>query len=232
MAEQNLFFRWTYRLLAIGGLCLLLAIAYFWIAGTISSHRWRDRNTVEVAQTGQGGQVRTQKLRFGDLEAIRGSATQMLKVESEDESGKRVGFSSGGYGANFTIRNLIFLEPGNGAARWLFDNNRFIGKTEKICKCNGDDQSPVLAIYLEVAEDRTGNAEAETRVLPALTRADGRGYTELGKSVSRVLDNTLSDDGKTFGLLVEDQGKLLYRQFSMESFALLSETTLTQLRRN
>ncbi|KAF1709079.1 hypothetical protein [Pseudoxanthomonas sacheonensis] len=232
MSEQNTFFRWVYRLLAIGGLCLLLAIAYVWIAGSISSRQWRGRNTVEVEQAGRNGRKQVQTLRFDGLESIKGSAVQLIKVESEDEGGNKVGFSSGGYGAAFTTRNVIFLEAGNGVARWLFpDNDQFIGKVSKLCVCEDGKESDVLAIYLEVARGKAGETGAASRVVPALVRTDGNGYTELGKPVSRVLDNVVSDDGKTLGLLVEDKGKLLYRQFSLESFAQLSERLVTQLDR-
>ena len=211
---------------------MLLAIGYVLIAGQLSSRRWQDRNAVAVQQPAVGGQQQTQILRFSDLQSIQGSSMQLLKVESEEDRDKRAGFSSGGYGREFRTRNLVFLSPDGGEARWLFkDNDRYLGEIEQLCACVDDKKSAALALYLEVAQGKE-EARRPASVLPALTRADGTGYATLGKPVSRVLDKTVSTDGRILGLLVEDQGKLLYRQFSLETFALLSEQLVTQLQRS
>lgn len=230
MAEQNLFFRWLYRLLALGALGLLLAIAYAIVAGELSSRRWQHRNTVAVQQPTADGREKVEELRFGDLQVIRGSAVRLIKVESEVDRGKRLGLSSGGYGWNFRTRNLVFVQPGSGHARWLFkDNDQYLGDVDQLCVCREDTKGPVLALYFEIARgDGSGRPDS---VSPAATRADGTGYAVLGKPVARVLDKDVSEDGKTLGILVEDQGKLLYRQFSLETFLPLSEQLVTQLQR-
>ena len=233
MNEQNLFFRWLYRMLAVGALFLLLAIAYLWVQSMLSSRQWRARDTVEVQQPGQQGRKQVQTLRFGELESISGTDIKMLKVESEDARGNSVGFSSGGYGAAFTIRNLVFLEAGNGKARWLFDDNeQFIGKVSKLCVCDAGREGSTLAIYLEVVRGKPpADARKDGNVQAALTRPDGLGYTEIGKPVSRVLDTLVSPDAKTIGLLVEERGNVSYRVFSLETFAPVSERAVTQLQR-
>jgi hypothetical protein len=230
MAEQNLFFRWLYRLLALGALGLLLVIAYAIVAGELSSRRWQHRNTVAVQQPTADGRKRVEELRFGDLQPIRGSAIRLIKVESEVERGKRLGLSSGGYGWNFRTRNLVFLPPGGGAGHWLFkDNDQYLGDIDQLCICKDGTKGPTLALYFEIAQgDGSGRPDG---VNPAATHADGSGYAVLGKPVTRVLDKDVSEDGKTLGLLVEDQGKLLYRQFSLETFAPLQEQLVTQLQR-
>lgn len=230
MAEQNLFFRWLYRLLALGALGLLLVIAYVIVAGELSSRRWQHRDTVAVQQPTADGRKRVEELRFGDLEAIRGSAVRLIKVESEVDRGKRLGLSSGGYGWNFRTRNLVFVQPGSGPARWLFkDNGQYLGEVDQLCVCREGTKGPVLALYFEIARgDGTGRPDS---VSPAATRADGSGYAVLGKPVARVLDKDVSEDGRTLGILVEDEGKLLYRQFSLETFVQLSEQPVTQLQR-
>ena len=230
MAEQNLFFRWLYRLLALGALGLLLVIAYVIVAGELSSRRWQHRDTVAVQQPTANGQEKVEELRFGDLEPIRGSAIRLIKVESEIDRGKRLGLSSGGYGWNFRTRNLVFVQPGSGPARWLFKgNDQYLGDVDQLCVCRDGAKGPVLALYFEIARgDGTSHPDS---VSPAVTRPDGSGYTVLGKPVARVLDKDVSEDGKTLGMLVEDEGKLLYRQFSLETFVQLSEQLVTQLQR-
>jgi hypothetical protein len=230
MAEQNLFFRWLYRLLALGALGLLLVIAYVIVAGELSSRRWQHRNTVAVQQPTADGQKKVEELRFGGVELIRGSAIRLIKVESEVERGKRPGLSSGGYGWNFRTRNLVFMPPGSGSARWLFkDNGQYLGDVDQLCVCKDGTKGPTLALYFEIAQgEGSGRPDG---VSPAVTHVDGSGYTALGKPVARVLDKDVSEDGKTLGLLVEDQGKLVYRQFSLETFAPLHEQLVTQLQR-
>ncbi len=231
MSEQSAFFRWVYRLLAIGGLLLLLAIAYVWIQSSLAGKRWRARNTVEVAQQGPDGRAKKERLRFEQLTAIRGTDVKLLEVEAEADNGGK-GLSSGSYGPDYRTRNLIFLEPGNGNARWLFDaNEQSIRKTEMLSVDTDDRPGPVLAIYIEVERGLNAGSDAEHEVTPALVRTDGSGYVELGKPVSRILDQSVSADGKTLGLLLEDQGKLLYREYSMESFSQTSEKLITRLDR-
>ena len=230
MSEQNQFFRWLHRLLALGALGLLLVIAYVIIAGELSSRRWQHRNTVAVQQPTADGQGKVEELRFGGMEPIRGSAIRMIKVESEVNRGKRLGLSSGGYGWNFRTRNLVFMQPGSDPVRWLFkDNDQYLSDIDQLCICGEGTKSPTLALYFEIAQgDGSGRPDG---VSPAVAHVDGSGYAALGKPVARVLDKDVSEDGKTLGLLVEDQGKLLYRQFSLETFAPLQEQLVTQLRR-
>lgn len=230
MAEQNVFFRWLYRLLAVAGLGLLLFVAYVIVAGEVSNRRWQQRNTVIVQKPTADGKQVAEELRFGDLEAIRGSSTRLIKVESKVDRGARLGLSSGSYGWNFRTRNLVFLPANGGAAHWLFkDNDQYFGDVEQLCVCGDGAKGPTLALYIEIAQgDGAGRPEA---VIPAMTRIDGSGYATLGKPVARVLGRDVSADGNTLGLLVEDQGKLLYRQFSMQTFAPLSEQLVTQLQR-
>ena len=228
MSEQNLFFRWLYRLLAIAELCLLLVIAYVIVAGELSSRRWQQRNTVVVQKPAQDGSKAEEELRFGNLQAIRGSGVRLIKVESQVDRGMRLGLSSGGYGSNFRTRNLVFLPPGGGAGRWLFKgNDQYLSDTDQLCACGSDEKSPTLALYFEIAQGG-GSGRAEL-VVPAVARIDGSGYATLGKPVSRVLDKDVSEDGKVLGLLVEEQGKLLYRQFSLQTYAPLQEQLVAQL---
>ncbi len=150
---------------------------------------------------------------------------RLIKVESQADRGARLGLSSGGYGWNYRTRNLIFLPPGGGPGRWLFkDNDQYLGDVDQLCSCSGDVKGPTLGLYFEIAQG-DGSGRPNT-VLAAITRIDGSGYATLGKPVARVLDKDVSEDGKTLGLLVEDQGKLMYRQFSLETFAPLQEQLL------
>ena len=229
MTEPNPFFRWLYRLLALGGLCLLLAIAYVFVASEMSSGRLQSRDTVIAQKTTADGRKKEEELRFGDLETIRGSSTRLIKVESQTERSLLRG-SSGGYGWNFRTRNLVFLPPGGDQARWLFkDNDQYLGGLDQLCVCNDDGlKGPALALYFEIAQGEVDGRPGSVR--PAVTRIDGVGYTALGGAVTRVLDKDVSEDGTTLGLLVEDQGKLLYRQFSLSTFVPISERLVTQLR--
>ena len=230
MSEQSTLFRWINRILAVGGLCVLLLVGYMVIVGELSSRRWQQRNTVAVQKPTADGKQVVEELRFGKLETISGSSVRLIKVESKIERGARLGLSSGGYGWNFRTRNLVFLPPDGGAARWLFkDNEQYFGDVEQLCVCSDGIKGPALALYFEIAKGEDADRPAE--VIPAVARIDGSGYANLGKPVTRVLGTDVSQDGRMLGLLVEDNGRLLYRQFSMQTFAPLSEQLVTQLQR-
>jgi hypothetical protein len=230
MTEQNVVFRWLYRLLAVAGLGMLLVVAYVIVAGEVSSRRWQQRNTVAVQKPTADGKQVVEALRFGQLESIRGSSMRFVKVESQVDRGARLGLSSGGYGWNFRTRNLVFLPADGGAAHWLFkDNEQYLGDIEQLCVCGDGVKGPALALYFEIAQgDGAGRPEA---IIPAVARIDGNGHATLGNPVARVLGTDVSPDGSTLGLLVEDNGKLLYRKFSMQTFVPLSEQLVTQLQR-
>lgn len=102
------------------------------------------------------------------------------------------------------------MEPGSGPARWLFkDNDQYPGDVAQLCVCKDGTEGPILALYFEIAQgDGSGRPGG---VSPGVAHVDGSGYAALGKPVARVLDKDVSEDGKTLGLLVEDQGKLSAR---------------------
>lgn len=230
MNETSSFFRWVYRLLAMAGLALALLIGYVAYNVYADSARWRNNRTVEVPKRDESGVPSTEKLRFADLETIAGPNTHMVRVIAEQE-GRGSSFS-GSYDASAT-RNLIFLDPGYGEARWLFaDNRALIGRIEKLCACEVQDGKPVFAIYLEVRNrDTDGNRliDRSDLVQPAIVLPDGSGYRTLMTPVREVLDADASDDGNSFGLLVNTGAAIVYREFGTGDWKLRSERELTRI---
>ena len=232
MAEENRFFKWLYRILAIAALGASLAVCVLVARIFFLESPWARRSTVEVVQGGDEAHKPAVRLWFGDLESIRGNGTAMLKVYASPSSGTRGSLSSG-YGGD-RIRNVVFLDPGYGQARWLFaDNDGWVGEVSKLCACPQDRNDPVIAIYVQSTRadsNRDGVLDQDDKTVPALVRPDGRGYAELSKPVDRVLDNDLSSDGAYLGLLVEDGGKLLYRRYAIATFKPVSEQLVTEIK--
>lgn len=227
------FFKWLYRILAIVALGVFAMVGLLLTRFFFEESSWARRSTVEVVQDGGGDTKKPPlKLRFGDLETIRGTGTTMLKVYASRSSHKRGSLSSG-YGGN-EMRNVVFLDPGYGQARWLFaDNDGMVGEVKRLCVCPEDRNDPVIALYVESTKaDSNGDGalDADDKSVPALVRPDGRGYAELSKPVDRVLDNELSSDGAYLGLLVEDGGKLLYRRYAIATFRPVSEQRVTEIK--
>ena len=176
------------------------------------------------------GQKKVEALRFGGLELIRDSAIRMVKVESEVDRGKRLGLSSGGHGWNFHPQPRL-RGAGQRTGALAVQGQRPIPADDvaQLCVCKDGTEGPILALYFEIAQgDGSGRPDG---VSPGVAHVDGSGYAALGKPVARVLDKDVSEDGKTLGLLVEDRGRLMYRQFSLETFAPLSEQLVAQLQR-
>lgn len=228
MSEQNRFFQWLYRILALTTLGVLCLVAWQLISFSFETSRWKNRDAVDVPQTGHGRPA-AQRLHFSDLTSIQGSLNMFIEVRSDNPSGGKR-FSSGGSGPG-ALRNLVFFDGGYGRAHWLLDRNDEVLRDIVQLHESNDDKKPVLAIFLElirVDSNKDGALDEDDAAIPAMTRPDGIGLTELSGSADRILERSVSADGKRVGLLEQDGDKLLYREYSVDTFAKTSEQIVTE----
>lgn len=236
LTEQSRFFRWVYRALALSGLLIVSMIAYVFIREVLFPGLWPASHTIEISDAPGKQGAPTIRMHVGRVIRIKGTAVKMIEMTTVTPG---IGsLRSGGKNYGDDIRNLIFIVEGQPKARWLFKKNlQRLRSIQQICACDDHAQSsdaPATAIFLEVIRtDSNGDGELDwgDRPIPALLRPDGSGYTELGPSVEDILDTSLSEDGERFGLLINDGGKLLYREYAIADFALHSEQVLTELNR-
>lgn len=225
MAEENRFFRWVYRLVGLGALLGLVAVAGLFVTTMLIGGNWAGGQTAEVQAMGAEPGAPTERLRFFGLESLKGTGMQMVMVGVQDDDGfgKRV---SSSYSSAQT-RNVVFFAPGGGQATWLFPgNDQHILGVEKLCVCSGKDDDRVLGLYLEI---ESSPADDDGRVQPALVRPDGSGYRALTPGPVRVLGNETDGEAGRVGLLMEVEGRLVFRQYALTDFSQVSEQTVAAL---
>ena len=229
MSEANHFFRWVHRILALGAVALMVLIAYVLISEWLKSSHRRGRNTVEVAADGAEGRPAPRQLRFYGLETLKGTGMQILKVA--DRNGGGAGRVMSSYSAPDTDRNIVFLGKGYSQARWLFPkNDQVIRSVDEWCACESAQQARILALYLEVASSDTngdGTVDDDDLGRPALVKPDGSRYTVLFDKPVRILGHEF--DSQALGLLFQQDGNLMYRQYAPDTFAMVSEQLVTRL---
>ncbi|NOT88310.1 MAG: hypothetical protein HOP03_09005 [Lysobacter sp.] len=236
MTEQSRFFRWIYRALALSGLLIVSMIAYVFVREALFPELWPASHTIEISGASGNKGASTIRMHVGSVTRIKGSAVKMIEMTTVSRGTGSL--RSGGRNYGDDIRNLIFIVEGQPEAKWLFEKNgQRLRSIQQVCACDDRAQSgdaPTTAIFLEVIRtDSDGDGELDwgDRPVPALLRPDGSGYAELGPSVENILDTSLSEDGERFGLLINDGGKLLYREYAITDFSLHSEQVLTELDR-
>jgi len=236
VAEQNRFFQWLYRVLAVLALLILSMIAYVFVREIVFPELWPTRHTIKVPNEKGKPEAQAVPMTVGGVTRIKGGAVKMIELSAARPG--IAGLRSGSRNYSRDVRNLIFIVDGQPRAKWLFEKNeQLLRAIEQICLCEDrvkSEAESTTAIYLEVIRidsDGDGVLGAGDRPIPALLRPDGSGYTELGGSVEEVLDTSLSDNGERFGLLIVDGDKLLYREYSVADFSLRAKHILTELNR-
>lgn len=234
MKEQNHFFQWVHRVLALSALAIVAVIAYTFVKDVLFPELWPSHHAVDVPDASGKAAAPAIQMNVGDITRIKGTAVKMIEMTTT-ESGIS-GLRSGGYGS--VVRNLIFVVDGQPKARWLFEKSSQRLQSIQQIGLHGEqaqsEPASTIAIFLEVIRtDSNGDGELsrDDRPIPALLRPDGSGYTELGAAVEDILDTSLSEDGQRFGMLINDGGKLLYREYVIADFSLRSEQVLTELKR-
>ena len=234
MTEQSRFFRWVYRALALSGLLIVSMMAYVFVREILFPELWPTSRTIEMSGAPGKQGAPTIRMHVGSVTRIKGTAVKMIEMTTVSSG---IGsLRSGGRSYRDDIRNLIFVFVKQPKAKWLFEkNDQRLRSIQEVWACDDHAQgskTPTTAIFLEVIRadsDGDGELDWDDRSIPALLRPDGSGYAELGPSVEDILDTSLSEDGERFGLLINDGGKLLYREYAIADFSLHSEQVLTEL---
>ena len=196
-------------------LLILLCAAGSIALMTLGSNRWQRRGAVEVHETESGLQKQI-LLSFEKIESIAGANTQMMRLTTQDKSGK---LSSGGYGNE--TRNILFLVGTEKTARWLFkDHKHHILDASQLKEGLGNSKErPTTALYFEyVTEDTNGDgrlSSADDSHI-GLAKPDGTGFLEVLHDASRVFSYKLLDQ-RHLSVVYQKGSTVRHTKFSLAS---------------
>lgn len=213
-------------------LCILIgaAASIAWVI--FESKRWQPRGAVEVAESGTGPHNPI-LLRFEKIENISGARTQMMRLTTQDKSGK---FSSGGYGSE--IRNILFLSGEDKATQWLFKDhkNLIIGVAklqEDSHQENSDNskQQPTRALYFEfVTEDtnKDGVLSSEDNSRIGISKPDGSNFVVILSNLSRVLAYEMSDK-ENLSVVYQQDRSVKHARISLVTMKIVSDHEIVKV---
>ncbi len=184
------------------------------------SNRWQRRGAVEVPD-GKSGSKKPILVGFEKIENITGANAQMLKLTTYEKSEK---FSSGGYGTETEIRNVLFLTGTEKVARWLFKNHKnLIFVASQLGEESIDsEKEPTQALYFEyVAADTDGDGKLSSadRSNIGLSKPDGTGFLEVLHDISRVFSYEMLDQ-QHLSVVYQKGATVRHAKFSVASMKL------------
>ncbi len=212
MSKSGRFFRWVWRLNAI--LIFVAAGAITFGVGVLlvtelgARSAWRHEATAgPVVAAGEGDS----SLVLGRASVVQGS--NMMRAELVVYRAG-AGFSSGGYSE---IRNILFIEPGDTAARWLLsDHDHVIAENSDVVKHEDEPKTSSTVATAVLVKKRGPDPEA----------ADGRLllFDPSGKSVVEVADDVRTLHAATLlhddvAVLFERNRRLVLVTFDPKSLA-------------
>jgi hypothetical protein len=213
-------------LLFTGGIILVLT-------GIVMSNQWQNRRAVKVAE--KPGSEHKMELILGNIADVPGYSTQYVKLTTRRSGGK---FSSS-YGGG-EMRNVLFFSGNDLDTHWLYeDHNHYITNFQVL----SNDQNPpsmgareekktAVAIYVKtIPADTSGNGVLDRGDLSniALLTPDGKNLTEIERGIQSVIDYNLSEDDQQLVLLLQKQGQVILKKYSLSSFELISEKVIEEI---
>lgn len=223
------FFRIISRLNSILFLLILLAAAYWLVQLSTSFGDRPVRGAVDVVEDPTAEESPTLELRLGRINWVNGTDTQYVSLETQAQGGKL-----SGYDPSETL-NILFVIGDGFDSHWLFDHQRYriISISPLTPDKEFDEERHAVAIYsVIVKEDSNGDGQLDTGDVQtiALLQTDGTGYTEVANGIEQIISTRASSDGRSFDVLAREGDSLIMRRYSLESFEMIQEKTLTELR--
>ena len=212
MRKSAKFFRWVWRVDAV--LILVAAGAIVFGVGTLlvgelgARSAWRHEATAGPAVAGSDGE---EGLVLGRASVVEGTNTMRADLVVY-RSG--AGFSSGGY---TETRNLLFITPGEVAARWLLpDHDHVISETQDVVH-HEDQAKASRTVATAILVKKRGPALETVGGRLILFNPSGTNVVEIADGVRTMHAATLS--GGELAVLFERDRRLSLATFDPQSLA-------------
>jgi hypothetical protein len=219
MSKAQRFFRYLWRVNAV--LILVAAGAIAFAVGTLLVAEFGARSARRrVADAGPlvAGSESDPRLVLGSASVVAG--TEFMRAELVLHRGG-AGFSSGGYAE---IRNVLFIEPGEKAGRWLLpDDDHVIAESFDLVTNEDDPKTKRTVATVALVKPSTGTPEAATGKL-LLFDPSGRSVVEVADGVRESHVALLS--GRELTILYERERRLILATFEPGSLTKRGEHTI------
>ncbi len=226
--EQNKFFLWISRTASILFLLLIVVAIGFLFYGFSESKRWSNRNTVEITEEKPTTET-VKNLKLSNITKVCGKDIQYVKLSSGSNS---KGFSSSSY--RQSTRNVIFFVGEEMNSHWLYNtDNHLINKIVQLkTKAHNCKDKETTAIYYETVKNDTnqdGKLNIEDEITISITSPDGKNYTELDTAITSVIDHSIDKDAKTLTILIQKEGSIIMKKFSLTNNQKISERKISRI---
>jgi hypothetical protein len=215
MTRSQKFFRYLWRvngiLIFLAAAAAIISIATLLISEVVQRVAWHRQAAAGVPVAAADTSA---SLSLGQPLAMAGTNVLRINLSTNGGTGK---FSSGGYSE---IRNILFIEPGQKAGRWLLpDNDHVISTTSDISDERDNKERRAIATAVPV---KSASASLETEVGKLLLfDPSGKNVVQVAENVREIHLASLSNGKLT--ILYERDRHLVLAEFAPESLAKGSE---------
>lgn len=228
--EQSKVFRTIGRINSVLFMLILIGVAIMFIVFIFETGGRRNVRTVAVPARQDGDETKRIEMVLGNLQESYGHDAHFVELRTRRIGGK---FSSGYSGGQ--IKNILFFVGPELDSHWLYDDHsNLIITVSRLNRDAQDRKSKITeAIFFRIIqEDTDGDGELSVDDLNtvALTKPDGTGYKELETRVQSLIDQEVSDNGRSLMLLLQSNDKVYLKKYSLSDFSKVTEKVLTEIR--
>ena len=214
MSKTQKLFRYLWRINAV--IILLAAGAVAAAVGVLvldelgrKAQRYREPEEIPIATS-----ARNARLSLARATLVPGTKTLRAELQANSEGGK---FSSG-YGTE--TRNILFIEPGEKAGRWLLpDNEHVLTDTTNVTEEKSGDTKRLIATTALIKPAQESPGEVNNKLV--VFDPTGRKIVEVANNVKDIHFTSFTDGELT--VLYERDRKLFRAAFDPGTLAKLRE---------
>jgi len=245
--EENRFFKWLWRINAIGLFLLLCTGLFSFVKNQVERADRIGRMTPEPISSLAEDPKGVEKWVLKNNMQIEGSSYKMLSLVSEYSKVKAQDIS---YYAttnnvmeynNRMAKNILFLNQKNNHSSWLFKtNNQLIlecrsltegGNAPYYIMRNGKNPKAQLIYYTIINKDTNGDKIITTKDKKsfAVSKISSEGYKVIIHDIEQIISVSHMEESNSMSLVYQKDGMAYALKFDIEKFEIINNVALPKV---